>query len=110
MTNFHMPIGTVGCNQKSPSSTVYQPIIDRNPNDYSTINTALLRCIQLEKPNYAVITLDFPIWLKSVDLILSQRMPIITRLGGNLATFGVIFADSGFHDIIKLIYAGEPGC
>ena len=103
-------------NHKSPSSIVYQPIIDSNSNDYSTINTALLRCIQLEKPNYAVITLNFPIWLKAVDLILSQGMPIIPRLGGfhlmksYLATFGVIFADSGFHDIIKLIYAGEPGC
>ena len=29
-------------NKKSPSLIVYQPIIDSNPNDYSTINTALL--------------------------------------------------------------------
>ena len=100
-------------NEKSPSSFVYQPIIDSNPNDYSTIKTALLRCIQLEKPNYAVITFNLPIWLKAVDLILSQKMPIIPRLGGfhllmsYLATFGVIFADSGLHDIIKLIYEGE---
>ena len=48
-------------NEKAPSSTVYQPIIDSNPNDNTTINTALLRCIQLEKPNYAVITFDLPI-------------------------------------------------
>ena len=40
-------------------------------------------------------------------------MPIISRLGGfhllksYVATFGVIFADSGLHDIIKLIYVGE---
>ena len=100
-------------NEKSPSSFVYQPIIDSNPNYYSTINTALLRCIQLEKTNYALITFDLPIWLKAVDLILSQKMPIIPRLGSfhlfksYLATFGVIFADSGLHDIIKLIYEGE---
>ena len=100
-------------NEKSRSSIVYQTIIDSNPNDYSTINTALLRCIQLEKPNYAVIAFDLPIWLMAVDLILSQRMPIIPRLGGfhllksYLATFGVIFADSGLHDIIKLIHEGE---
>ena len=99
--------------EKSPSSIVYQPIIDSNPNDYSTINTALLRGIQLEKPNYAVITFDLPIWLRSVDLILSQRMSIIPRLGDfhllklYFATFGIIFADSGLHDIIKLIYEGE---
>ena len=99
--------------EKSPSSIVYQPIIDSNPNDYSTINSALLRCIQLENPNYAVITFDLPVWLKAVDLILSQGMPIIPRLGGfhllksYLAIFGVLFADSGLHDIIKLIYEGE---
>ena len=90
-------------NEKSPSSILYQPIIDSNPNDYSTINTALLRCIQLEKPSYVVITFDLLIWSNAVDLILSQRMPIISRLGGfhlsksYVATFGVIFADSGLH-------------
>ena len=84
-----------------------------NPNDYSTINTALLRCFQLEKQNYAVITFNLPIWLKAVDLIISQRMPIIPRLGdfhllkSYLATSGVMFADKGLHDIIKLIYEGE---
>ena len=46
-------------------------------------------------------------------MILSQRMPLIPRLGGfhllksYLATFGVIFADNGLYDIIKLIYDGE---
>ena len=51
--------------------------------------------------------------MKAVDFILSQRMPIIPRLGGfhllksYLASFGVIFADSELHDIIKLIYEGE---
>ena len=100
-------------NKKSPSSIAYQPIIDSNPNHYSTINTALLRCIQLEKTNFAVISFDLPVWLKAVNLILSQRMPITPRLGGfhllksYLATFGVIFADSGLHGIKKLIYEGE---
>ena len=90
-------------NEKSPSSIVYQP----------DINTALLRCIQLEKPNYGVNTFDVPIWLKTVDLILSQRMPIIPRLGGfhslksYLEIFDVIFAGSGLHDIMKLIYESE---
>ena len=80
------------------SSIVYQSIINSDPNNYSTINTALLQCIQLEKPDYAVITFDLLIWLKAVDLILRQRMPIISRLGGfhllksYLATFGVILA------------------
>ena len=91
---------------------MYQLIIDSNYNDYSTISTALLRCIQLEKPNYTAITFDLPIWLKAVDLFLSQRIPIIPRLGSfdllkyYLATFGLNFVDSRLHDIIKLIYEG----
>ena len=42
-------------------------------------------------------------------MILNQKMPIIPRLGGfhllksYLATSGVIFADSGLHDKIKLM-------
>ena len=82
MANFHMLKNVRNSNEKSPSSIVYQPIIDSNPNDYSTINTAFLRWIQIEKPNYGVITFDSPNFLKAVDLILSQRMLTILRLGG----------------------------
>ena len=59
------------------------------------------------------ITFDLLIWSNAVDLILSERIPIISILGGfhllksYVATFRVIFADSGLHDIIKLIYVGE---
>ena len=112
MTNFHMK-NVHNSNKNPPSSTAYQPIIDRNPNDYSTINIALLQCIKLEKPNYAVITFDLPIWLKTIDLILIQRMLIIPRLGdfhlmkSYFAIFGVIFADSELHDLIKFIYDCE---
>ena len=97
---------------KESSHIEYQPIIDGDPNAPSTIYTALMQCIDKEKPKIPVITFDLPIWLKSVDIILSQKLPIVPRLGGFhllksfLGTFGVIFADSGLHDIIQLIYPG----
>ena len=99
--------------EKFLSSVVYQPITDSNLNDYNTISTALFQFIQLEKPNYAVIKFDLPIWLKAADMILSQRMPIIPKLydfhslKSYLATFGVSFADSGLHDIKYHIYEGK---
>ena len=99
--------------EKLLSSVVYQPITDSNLNDYSTINTALFQFIQLEKPNYAVVKFDLPIWLKAADMILSQRMPIIPKLydfhwlKSYLATLGVIFPDSGLYDIIYHIYEGK---
>ena len=91
----------------------YQPIIDGDPNDFSTIFTVLLRCIELEKTKMPVVTFDLPIWLKSVDISLSKSLKIITRLGGFhllksfLGTFGNIFADSGLHDVVQLIYPGQ---
>ena len=96
---------------KEISHIEYQPSIDGNPNDYSTIYTSL-RCIESEKPKVSVITFDLPIWLKSVD-ILSHKLPVIPRLGGFhliksfLGTFGHIFSDSGLHEIIELIYPGQ---
>ena len=98
---------------KEVSHIEYKPIIDGGPNDHSTIYTALLRCIDEEKPKIPFITFDLPIWLKSVDIILSQKLQIIPRLGGFhllksfLATFGAIFADSGLHKMVQLIYPGE---
>ena len=47
-----------------------------------------------------MITFDLPLWLKSVDIVLSQNLPIIPQLGGCyllkyfLGTFSAIFADS----------------
>ena len=60
-----------------------------------------------------MITFDLSLWLKSVDIILSQNRPIIPRLGGFnlfksiLGTFDVIFADSGLRNVVQLIYPGE---
>ena len=58
---------------KKANHIEYQPIIDGDPNDHSTIYTALLRCIDKEKPNISVITFALPLWLKSVDKILSRN-------------------------------------
>ena len=91
----------------------YQPIIDGNPNHHSTIYVSLLQCIEKEKPNIPVITFDLPLWLKSIDMIISQNLPIIPRLGGFhllkpfLGTFGAIFVDIGPRDIVQLVYPGE---
>ena len=107
MKNIHNSEG------KEANHIEYQPIIDGDPNDHSTIYTALLRCIEKEMPNISVITFDLPLWLKSVDIILSRNLPIIPRLGGFhllksfLGTFGAIFADCGLRNIVQLIYTGE---
>ena len=72
-------------NKKPSSSIVYEPIIDCNPKDYRTSNTALLRCIRLEKPNYSAITFDLLIWLKSeyVNNTKTWWFPFVEVLLGN---------------------------
>ena len=98
---------------KEANHIEYQPIIDGDPNDHSTIYTALFRCIEKEKPDISVITFDLPLWLKLFDIILSRNLPIIPRLGGFhllksfLGTFDAIFADSGLRNIVQLIYSGN---
>ena len=67
---------------KEANHIEYQPIIDRDPNDHNTIYTALLQCIEKEKPNISMIAFDLPLCLNSVDIILSRNHPIIPRLGG----------------------------
>ena len=58
---------------KEASHIDYKPIIDCDPTDPSTIYTALMQCIHEEKPRIPVITFDLPIWMKSVDIILSKK-------------------------------------
>ena len=46
---------------KKANHIEYQPIIGGDPNDHSTIYTALLRCIEKEEPSISVITFDLPL-------------------------------------------------
>ena len=95
---------------KEVNDIEYMPIIDGDPNDHSTIYTLLQKSLEME-PN-PVVTFDLPIWLKSVDIIKSKKLSIIPRLGGFhllksfLGTFDSIFADSGLHELVQLIYPG----
>ena len=96
--------------KKEVSEIEYMPIIDGDPNDHSTIYTLLLKALEIDP--HPVVTFDLPLWLKSVDIIKSKRLPVIPRLGGFhllksfLSTFESIFADSGLHELVQLIYPG----
>ena len=93
---------------KEVSQVEYMPIIDGDPNNNSTIYTFLLQC--LKTTSHPVVTFDLPIWLKAVDIIKSKQLSIIPRLGGFhllqsfLGCFDSIFADSGLHELVQLIY------
>ena len=56
------------------------PVIEGDPKDLDTIFTILKECIRLA--GFAIVTFDFPIWLKAVNIIKQANLPIIARLGG----------------------------
>ena len=78
----------------------------------STPSSPLLKeCIRLA--GFAIVTFDFPIWLKAVNIIKQANLPIIARLGGfhllksYLGSMGNIMEVSGLLDVIQFIYPGS---
>ena len=51
-------------------------------NDHRTIFTTLKECMQLSGDKIAIVTFDLPIWLKAVDIIKQENLPVIPRLAG----------------------------
>lgn len=106
MKSIHQP----ECKEKSLIE--FLPIIEGDPNDYSTIYTTLMECLRSSQ-SPAVITFDLPIWLKATQIVLQSELPIITRLGGFhllksfLGSIGAIMADSGLEELIQLVYSGS---
>ena len=96
---------------KEVNDIEYMPIIDGDPNNHSTIHTLLQKALQMDA--HPIVTFDLPIWIKSVDIIKSKKLSVIPRLGGFhllksfLGTFDSIFADSGLHELVQLIYPGS---
>lgn len=98
------------CSKKS--LVKFLPIIEGDPNNFSTIYTTLMECLR-SCPSPAIITFDLPIWLKATQIVLQSELPIITRLGGFhllksfLGSIGMIMADSGLQELIQLVYPGS---
>lgn len=64
---------------KEKTKIDFLPVIEGDPNDYSTIFTTLKECMKLSGQDVAIVTFDFPIWLKAVDIIKQANLPIIPR-------------------------------
>lgn len=57
----------------------FLPVIEGDPNDYSTIYTTLKECMRLYRDKVSIATFDLPIWLNAVDIINQVNLPIIPR-------------------------------
>ena len=76
------------------------------------ILTTIGPSLPLSGDEIAIVTFDLPIWLKAVDIIKQENLPVIPRLGGfhllksYLGFLGNIIEDSGLLELIQLIYPG----
>jgi len=85
-------------------------IIDMNPNDLSCISSTLLFIERQAVPlniQTACVRFDQPLWLKTVDIVHSNNMIVVCRLGGFhvimsfLGSIGRIMAGSGMIETMQ---------
>ena len=60
----------------------FLPIIEGDPNDRNTIYTTLKNCLNQSHGEVMLITFDFPIWVRAIEIIIQEDLPIVPRLGG----------------------------
>ncbi|CAK6977842.1 Hypothetical predicted protein [Scomber scombrus] len=91
----------------------FLPVIEGDPNNQRTIFTTFKECMRLSGDKVTIVTFDLPIWLKAMDIMKQENLPVIPRLGGfhllksYLGSLGNIVADSGLLELIHLIYPGS---
>ena len=96
-----------------PSDIRMLPIIDMNPNDMTCIHSTLLftekQSVKLNLET-ACVTFDQPLWLKSVEIVMSTNLNIVCRLGGFhtlmsfLGSIGSIMEGSGLDEALQNCY------
>ena len=80
------------------SSIGYLLIIDTDPNSYSTTySTMLLECLMQSQQRPLVLTFDFTIWIKAVEIVLTLQLPVILQLGGFHLLKSFIIGSIGVH-------------
>jgi len=63
-------------NVKQTTKIDFLPVIEDGPNDHRTIFTTLKECMRPSKDKIVIVTFDFPICLKAVDIIKQDNLPM----------------------------------
>ena len=98
----------------SQSHISFLPIIDLNPSNESCIYSTLLFIISQAKRfkvDTPCVTFDQPLWLKAFNIIKTENLQIVCRLGGFhtlmsfMGSIGVLMNGSGLEDLFAEVYA-----
>ena len=91
----------------APKSTIeFLPIIDLNPNDLGCIYSTLIFVMNEARKQKVItpcITFDQPLYWKANEIIKTERLEIVCRLGGfhtlmsNLGSIGKVMKGSGLE-------------
>ena len=89
------------------------PIIDQNPNELSTVYSTLLYVDQQAKQmslQTSCVTFDQPLWLKAIDIVQSEKLNIVCRLGpfhmlmSFLGSIGKVMEGSGLVEALQCCF------
>ena len=96
------------------SKIKFLPVIDGSPTDWSTINTTLRMFVEESGgAPVIVVTFDWQLFIKALEIVMSKNYKIILRVGGfnkvksYPGSIGMIMAGSGLEGAMKLVFDGE---
>ena len=91
----------------------YMPLIKESPTDWTTLHTVLQRFVTDTERQPVIVTFDYPLYVKAVEIALSLDLPILVRIGGMhmmksfLGSIGCLMKGSGLEAMISIAYPGE---
>ena len=89
----------------------YMPLINESPTDWTTLHTGLQRFVTDTERQPVIVTFDYPLYIKAVEIGLSLDLPILVRIGGMMKSFlgsiGCLMKGNGLEAIISIAYPGE---
>ncbi len=102
---------------RQPADIRLLPITDRSPNDPTCIIYSTLLFIQQQskKLNLEIpcVTFDQPLWLKAIEIVHTEKLKIVCRLGpfhaimSFLGSLGNLMAGSGLAELLQCCYGSN---
>ena len=90
----------------------YMPLINESSTDWTTLHT-VLRFVTDTERQPVILTFDYPLYIKAVEIALFLDLPILVRIGGMhmmksfLGSIGCLMKGSGLEAMISIAYPGE---
>ena len=91
----------------------YMPLINQNPTEYTTLHTLIRNLIKDAEGEPIIVTFDYPLYIKVVEIVETLNLKALVRLGGfhtirsYLGCIGNVMKGSGLETMVAILYPGE---